>query len=122
MPRVPDFVTHVVEMLRDFGPVVPRPMFGCWALYRDDVFFAIVRHEVLYLKVDDANRGQFEARGLGAFVYEMKSGDSITLDYHEAPVETLETPMEMARWANGAYAAALRKRAARAAPRKRAKR
>jgi len=107
--RIPDFVTHVMEMLRDFGPVAPKPMFGCWALYRDDVFFAIVRSDTLYLKVDDVNRAEFEARGLAPFVYEMKTGDSITLDYREAPEETLEDIAEMARWARSAYAAALRK-------------
>jgi DNA transformation protein and related proteins len=120
--RIPDFVTHVMELLREFGPVTPKPMFGCWALYRDDVFFAIVRRDVLYLKADEANRGEFEARGLGPFIYEMKTGDAITLDYHEAPGEALEEAGEMARWARSAYAAALRKRAAKPPPRKRAKR
>jgi DNA transformation protein len=111
-----------MELLREFGAVTPRPMFGCWALYRDDVFFAIVRNDMLYLKVDEANRADFESRGLGPFVYETKIGDSIVLDYHEAPEEALEQCGEMARWARSAYGAALRKRAARPAPRKRARR
>ena len=122
MTRIPEFVTHVMELLREFGPVVPKPMFGCWALYRDDLFFAIVRHDMLYLKADDTNRGEFEARGLRAFIYETKTGDSIPLDYHEAPGEALEEAAEMTRWAKSAYGAALRKRAAKPPPRKRAKR
>ena len=122
MARIPDFVTHVMELLREFGTVTPKPMFGCWALYRDDVFFAIVRNDMLYLKVDEANRADFESRGLGPFVYEMKTGDTIKLDYHEAPGEALEQSGEMARWAKSAYGAALRKRAAKPPPRKRAKR
>lgn len=111
MPRVPEFVAHVIDTLRLFGPVQAKPMFGCWALYRDDVFFALVRHDALYFKVDDANRGDFEARGLAPFVYEMKTGDSITLDYRAAPEETLDDREAMALWARGAYAAALRARA-----------
>jgi DNA transformation protein and related proteins len=120
--RIPDFVTHVMELLRELGAVTPKPMFGCWGLYRDDVFFAIVRNDMLYLKVDEANRADFESRGLAPFIYETKTGDSIVLDYREAPEEALEQPGEMARWARSAYAAALRKRAAKPPPRKRAKR
>ena len=120
MPRIPDFVAHVIETLRLFGPVRPKPLFGCWALYRDDAIFAIVRHDALYLKVDDGNRGAYDSRGLAPFVYETKIGDSITLDYCAAPEETLEDAEAMALWARDAYAAALRSQAAkRGGPKKR---
>ncbi len=116
MPKPTPFVEHVVEMMRRFGPVSARAMFGGWGLYHDGVFFALILDEVLYLKADDANDAEFDARGLEPCVYPMKSGESITMRYRRAPEDALESAEVMARWAKSAYGAALR---ARARPRRR---
>ena len=114
MPRRSDFVEHVVEMMRQFGAVAPRPMFGGWGLYRDGVFFALVFDDTLYLKADDGNAPDFEAEGLEPFVFESRNtGETILTSYRRAPDEALESPEVMARWARGALGAALRKQQAR---------
>ena len=107
-------MSHVVETLRGFGPVQAKAMFGGWGLYHEGVFFALVAGDVLYLKTDAENRADFEARGLGPFVYPLKDGKGITMTYFEAPGDALEDPAVMARWARGAYAAALRASARKA--------
>ena len=115
MPKPSEFVRHVLETLRLFGPVEARAMFGGWGLYHRGSFFALIAEDALYLKTDDESRPDFEAAGLSPFVYSMKTGD-ITMSYFQAPDEALESPDVMADWARRAYAAALR------APGKRAKR
>jgi len=83
-------------------------MFGGWGLYHRGAFFALVIHGTLYLKTDDGNRAEFEARGLEHFSFE-KGGETIVTSYRAAPEEALEDSRRMTRWAKSAYAAALRK-------------
>src|ERR1700752_484967 len=104
----PAFVAHVVEMMRVLGPGEAKPRFGGWGLYHGGLFFALIAEDSLYLKTDDANRGEFEALGREPFVYEMKDGDRIVMHYLQAPEEALESPPVMAQWARSAYGAALR--------------
>jgi DNA transformation protein len=104
----------VVEMLRAFGAVTARRMFGGWGLYHQGVFFALVFDDVLYLKADEENRADFEALGLEPFVFESKkSAETILTSYRRAPDEALESREVMARWARSALGAALRKEKAR---------
>ena len=114
MPKQSDFLEHVVEQMRSFGPVTVRRMFGGWGLYHEGTFFALVFDDTLYLKADAKNAPQFDARGLEPFVFASpKRQETITTSYRRAPEETLESLEEMARWARGAYGAALRKEGAR---------
>jgi DNA transformation protein and related proteins len=107
VPKPNQFVLHVVETMRRFGPVEAKAMFGGWGLYHRGAFFALIAEDALYLKTDDESRPDFEAAGLAPFVYSMKTGD-ITMSYFQAPDEALEDPEVMAEWARRAYAAALR--------------
>lgn len=102
------FVAHVVECLRELAPVEARRMFGGWGLYHEGVFFALVIRDTLYLKTDERNRPEFDARNLEPFSF-VKRGETIVTAYRAAPEEALEDPRVMAKWAKGAYAAALRK-------------
>jgi DNA transformation protein len=103
-----EFVEHVVETMRAFGHVEAKAMFGGWGLYHRGTFFALIAEDALYLKVDDENRPRFAARGLDAFVYSMKDGTKLAMNYHKAPEEALESPPDMAEWARLGYGAALR--------------
>ena len=49
------------------GPPGNLFMFGGVGIYAKEAFFALVDDDVLYLKVDDSNRGDFEARGMSPF-------------------------------------------------------
>lgn len=118
MPQPSEFVSHVIETFRAFGPVEARAMFGGWGIYHEGLFFALILDEALYLKVDDENKAEFESRGLPACVYETKVGERITMHYHAAPEEALENADAMVPWAKSAYGAALRA-AAKKVPRPR---
>lgn len=109
-PLTEAYVSHVIECMGALGPVEAKRMFGGWGLYHRGACFAIVMRETLYLKTDEANRGEFDALRLEPFTFR-KGGETIETGYRAAPTEALEDPRVMAHWARGAYAAALRKRA-----------
>jgi len=108
MPRRSETVEYLVELMRPWGAVTAKSMFGGWGLYREGLFFAIVADDVLYLKTDDETRATFEAEHLDPFVFRSKDGTSTAMSYRRAPDEALENPDEMARWAGLAYGAAVR--------------
>lgn len=117
-----DLVDHCLELLAPLGAVRAKRMFGGHGIYCDDLFFALIAGERLYLKTDDLCRPAFAAAGCEPFVYDMK-GQAMTMSYWSVPAEAMESPMLMRPWALQALAAALRARAAKpsrkpAAPRK----
>jgi DNA transformation protein and related proteins len=113
MPKRSEFVEYVLEMMRAFGPVEAKSMFGGWGLYHRGVFFGLIASETLCLKVDGHSRARFESENLEPFVFAMKDGKSLVMSYYRAPAEALESPEVMAEWARLGYAAALRARKAR---------
>jgi DNA transformation protein len=117
MPAPADeFVTHCLELLAPLGAARAKRMFGGHGLYVDDLFIALIAFERLYLKVDVQTRAAFEAAGCEPFVYDGK-GKSVTMSYFTAPEQAIESAHEMLPWARLALEAALRARAAKAAPR-----
>ena len=109
MPKPNEFVEHVVETMRDFGSVRTKRMFGGWGIWRDEVFFALIADDTLYLKTDAETLPAFRARGLEPFTFEKtKSGEVVITSYVQAPEEALDSPAQMLEWARLAYAAALR--------------
>jgi DNA transformation protein len=109
-----EFVEHVTEMMRAFEAVEARAMFGGHGIYHRGTMFALVAQDALYIKADDENRPQFEALGLGPFIFRSKDGEAMTISYHAAPEEALESPAVMAEWARSGYACALRAAARKA--------
>ena len=95
--------------MRDFGAVRTKRMFGGWGIWRDEVFFALIADDTLYLKTDAETLPAFRARGLEPFTFEKtKSGEVVITSYVQAPEEALDSPAQMLEWARLAYAAALR--------------
>jgi DNA transformation protein len=123
MPNSADFVAHVLEMMRPGGPASSRAMFGGHGVYVGDRMVAIVVDDVVYLKTDAGNRGEFTALDLEPFAYSTRHGARQVMSYHRAPDEALESPAAMAPWLRSALGAALRSgaKARGGAPRARAK-
>ena len=94
-------------------------MFGGWGFYCDDLFFAIIADETLYLKADAETAARFEAAGGEPFRFSYKDGRTETMNYWTVPEEAMESPGEMIEWGRLALAAAIRaRRPAVKAPRK----
>jgi DNA transformation protein len=96
----------VLDQLHDLGDVTARAMFGAIGLYHREVFFGIVSGDVLYLKVDDTNRPDFERAGMKAFKpYPDRPG---TMQYYAAPLDVLENADELVAWARRSVEVAAR--------------
>ena len=107
MQNSPEFVSYVMELLAPFGNTTAKKMFGAHGIFRDELMFGIVADETLFLKADDENRADFEARGLERFVYH-KKGEPMYLSYYQAPEEALDDSGHMLAWAQKSFAAAVR--------------
>jgi DNA transformation protein len=114
MPAKSEFVEYLVEQLQPLGEVTARSMFGGWGIYADGRMFALVADEAFYIKVDDVNCREFEARDLKPFRYDTKNGRA-TIRYYEPPAEALDDREILCTWARKGVEAAKR-----AAPKKRA--
>ena len=100
-----EFVEHVLEMMSCCGPVCARSMFGGYGLYRDNLMFALISEDTLYIKADDTNRAEFEALGLEPFRI---SRMNTVMSYYEAPPGALDNPHELCTWATKGIEAAQR--------------
>ena len=102
----PAFRAFVLDQLGELGDVVSRSMFGGVGLYCRGFFFGIIARDMLYLKVDDRNRSDYEDAGMQPFKpYADRPG---TMQYYAVPLEILESPVDLVRWARKAVSAAER--------------
>ena len=60
--------TYIVEQLAALPALSTRRMFGGIGLYSGEWFFALIDDDVLFFKVDDANRDDYVSRGMKAFM------------------------------------------------------
>jgi len=107
---LPELVAHACELFAPLGAIRVKAMFGGWGFYCDELFFAIVAFETLYLKADAESAARFSDAGGEPFRYGRKDGRTETMNYWTVPGEALESPAEMRPWARLALAAALRGR------------
>jgi len=114
MANSPDFIDHLRELMGAGGRrVAARAMFGAHGVYVDGLFVAIVDDDVLYLRADEVNRGEFSALDLPPFEYVAKDGKRHAMGYRRAPDDALESVHAMAPWVRSALGAALRAAASR---------
>jgi DNA transformation protein len=100
-----DYLQYVLEQLAGLGRVTPRRMFGAIGLYHEERFFGLIAGDTLYFKVNDSNRGDYEARGMSRFrPFPDKPYWSMT--YYEVPADTLEDADECMAWARKSVAIA----------------
>ncbi len=103
------------DLFAPFGPVTVRRMFSGAGIFADGLMFGLVVRDVIYLKVDDGNRADFEREGCAPFTYTRgkKSGrpsQHAALPYWRLPERLYDDPDELAEWARRAFAAAERKK------------
>jgi DNA transformation protein len=95
----PGFQTFVLDQLEGLD-VIAKPMFGGCGLYCGEHFFGIIAADVLYFKVDDTNRGDYERAGMKPFKpYPDRTG---TMNYFAVPLSVLESKPDLERWARAA--------------------
>ena len=100
------FLEYVLDQLSGVENLLSRPMFGGVGLYAGTVFFGIVYHDILYLKVDDRTRADYERAGMKPFT--PYAPRTTTMQYYEVPAGVLENGDDLTAWAQKAIAAAER--------------
>jgi len=107
--RVTDgFRAFVLEQLAGVKAARARAMFGGVGLYAGDVFFGILAADTLYLKVDDSNRGEYEAAGMTPF--KPYADRAMTMPYYQVPAGVIEDGDALAVWARASVRVAERAR------------
>ncbi len=119
MSSSPEFVAHALDLLSLLGEVRARAMFGGHGVYAEDAMFALLDDDELFLKTDDVTRPRFVEAGCRQWVYASRAGRMESTGYFRPPDAAHEDPEAMLPWARLALDAALRARAAKAAPRAR---
>lgn len=115
MPVSPSYRAFVLDQLgRVAVNVRARNMFGGVGIYAEEVFFALIDDDILYFKVDDATRPDFEARGMGPFRPFGEDGE--VMQYYQVPEEMLEDLQELRTWTERALMVARRAKTRRARP------
>lgn len=100
------FLDYVVDQLSGIENLLSRPMFGGVGLYAGTVFFGIVYRDILYLKVDDRTRADYERVSMKPFT--PYAPRTTTMQYYEVPAGVLESAEDLTDWTRKAIAAAER--------------
>lgn len=111
MPKRTDFTNWVEEQLAPLGVIRIKSMFGGFGIYADELFFAIIDDDVLFLKTDELNRNRFIEAGATPFTYPTKDGIQQAMSYHAVPDGALDDTDELLEWARLALDSAVRARA-----------
>ncbi len=115
--RVSDsFRAFVLDQLGSIDDVIARPMFGGIGLYAQDLFFGIVASDVLYFKVDETSRPDYEAAGSAPF--KPFADRPMTMAYYKVPTAVLEDAAGLSEWARRAIAVARSSPQKRSSPKK----
>lgn len=91
-----DYIIH--DVMGHIAGINSRAMFGGYGLYQYATIFGIIINGVLYFKVDETNKKEFEEYGSKAFSYTSKNGKKATMSYWEVPETIMESPALLALW------------------------
>jgi DNA transformation protein len=108
------FRTYLLEQLGQVRPVTCRPMFGGLCFFVEGRAFALVAGDTLYFKVDDSNRPDFVAAGMGPFL--PFEDPEKPMQYYQLPEEVLEDPDQLGPWMIKAIAVAAKAAKPKAKP------
>jgi DNA transformation protein len=106
--------------LTPLGAFRSRPMFGGHGLYLDDVFFALIAYDTLYLKTDEQNRPDYIKARSRPFSFESDLKGLVVTSYWRCPDATLKDARKLRNWTEKALEAARRVKAAK--PKRKARR
>lgn len=104
------FCDFVLAHFNRCAPITARAMFGGYGLYIEEieeVMFALIANETLYFKVDDENRNDFVAAGMGPFVY-LGKHKPVKMSYYQLPEEILSDIETLPKWISKAHSVARR--------------
>jgi DNA transformation protein len=99
----------MLDVFSDIPGITCKSMFGGVSFYKDGIIFACIADGILYFKVDDINRPQYEAMESQPFVYEHVNTKKVTtMPYYELPESIMEDKDKLKLWIDTSVSASLR--------------
>jgi len=98
-----DFVSYILDTINPHIPVQARSMFGGYGIYHNDLMFAIIVKNTLYLKADNETKHNFENENCSPFSYETKNGKRTIMSYYRLPERLFEDAEECKVWLLRSY-------------------
>ena len=114
MAKTSEFCDHLMDRLAPLGAPSYKFMFGGYGIYLDGLMMGLVADDVLWLRADDVNRPDYEARGIKPFQPMSKNGPMGVMPYYTVPDDVLDDQDAFVEWAKKARDAAVRHAAAKA--------
>lgn len=103
------FHEYVMEdLLSGIEDIRSRKMFGGYGIYQGPYIFGLIVNETLFIKVDDTNRADFEAKGSNPFVYQQGNYPKTVMSYYELPESVADNPEELEIWVDKAVQVSMR--------------
>lgn len=103
-----ELVEYLTDTLSPLGAISARRMFSGYGIKCGEVNFALLLGSGAYFRVDDSNRGAFEAEGSTPFRYMKKDKEVTVGTYWEIPGDVLDDPDRLLEWGHEALDAARR--------------
>lgn len=104
MSKSNSVLNYTIDQMSDFGIVTYKKMFGGIGLFCEGLMFALIADDVLYLKVDDSNRADFEA--IGSAPFKPYPHSKMIMQYYNVPEDLLEDKERMTEWCKKAFSVA----------------
>ena len=101
-----EFKNFVLDQLQGIGEFETKRMFGGLALLRNGSAFAKIKHDKLWIKVDNTNIADFERLGMNQYSY--GKDNSRKLNFHETPIDVIEDRDKLQEWVNKSIEIALK--------------
>jgi DNA transformation protein len=91
-----EFKNFVLDQLQGIGEFESKRMFGGLALLHQGSAFAKIKHDKVWLKVDESNLEDFKEQGMKQYAY--GKDNSRKLNFYETPIEIIEDRDKLKDW------------------------
>ena len=91
-----EFKNFILDQLQGIGEFETKRMFGGLALLRLGSAFAKIKHDKVWLKVDESNLADFEEHEMNQYTY--GKDNSRKLNFYETPIEIIEDRDKFKTW------------------------
>jgi len=96
-----EYLNSVLEKLEPIGDIKSKAMFGGYGIFHQGLMFALIADDILYFKVDQSNRSDYEKAGSNKFEH--------GISYWEVPPEVFEDNKSILEWAQNSINIAVAK-------------
>ena len=101
-----EFKNFVLDQLQGVGEFETKRMFGGLALLIRGSAFGKIKHDKVWLKVDNSNVADFEKFGMSQYTY--GKDNSRKLNFYETPIDVIEDRDKLQEWVKKSIEIALK--------------